>query len=51
MKLVKHWRNYAQIALLMDILCEQGNSEPPGVDLWKTLVVHSRVNYNNQVLI
>ena len=42
---------YDQIALLMDILCEQGNSEPPGVDLWKTLVVHSRVNYNNQVLI
>ena len=27
----------------MDILCEQGNSEPLGGDLWKTLVVYSRV--------
>ena len=34
----------------MDILCEQGNSEPLGGDLWKTLVVHSSVNYSNQVL-
>ena len=36
---------------LTDILCEQGNSEPLGGDLWKILVVHLRVNYNNQVLI
>ena len=45
--MVKH----DQIAWLTDKLHEQGNFELLGGDLWKILVVRSRVNYNNQVLI
>ena len=40
-----------QVDWLADKLHEQGNFEPLGGDLWKILVVCSRVNYNNQVLI
>ena len=41
-----------QIAWLTDKLHGRRNFELlPGGDFWKILVVHSRVNYNNQVSI